>query len=395
MTVELFIQSIIIYSLFGFGMYWIARVGVKGKDTIGERNVVPIMTVLCCLLLFAVMSGIRWGVGVDYYSYLNGYESLQNTGLMQKEHESEPIWDSVTKFLALHNFHYTFFFGFWAFVQIFFICITFKSRPAVFPYVALFCVLASYYLTMMNGIRQATACCIFIYAAQFIPKRKLSLFVVFLLLASAIHKSAMIIAPLYLFAYEKTIWNKRWVLFLILGVCVLLGYTPFITRMLDKATLFLDMLNYDSYIDRFDAFSDESRFSNAAWGPSRLSKFLVGVIIISLYPKVSEYFKDDYVDFAFKLFFIGLCVSNIAINTYYLFLRPFWYFTFFGLPMSAFTVTYLYKQGPQKRRLYLILLFLTMVPLYWAVYKGYSNPMNRDSIYQFYFDDNKVYLRPY
>lgn len=395
MTVELVIQSIIVYTLFGWGMYRVAQFGVKNKYGLLVHKTVPIESILFCTLLFALISGLRWGVGVDYYGYLNGYEFLQNNGYLEKEHLGEPLWDWILKLFASQGLHYSLWFGFWASIQALFVCLTFKDKPKVFPYAALLCILGDYYLTMMNGIRQSVACCIFIYAVQFIPKKKIIPYAILVLIASSIHKSALITAPLFLFFFDKTEWTKRPILYIIVGICTVLGYTSFVTSMLDNAVVMLDLLNYDTYVDRFESFSDESRFSNAAWGPIRLSKYLVGVFVIYFYPQISEYFKNDYVKIAFKLFFIGFCVSNLAANTYYLFIRPFWYITFLGLPMTAFVLAYLYEQGKKQRKLYLLFMAVAVLPLYWAVIKGYRSADYSYSIYQFFFSSDKIYLRPF
>ena len=138
---------------------------------------------------------------------------------------------------------------------------------------------------------------------------------------------------------------------------------------------------------------DLANFTEAAWGPSRISSLVLNLMLVFLYPRVNAYFKNDYFKLAFKFFFIGICFTNIIINSNRLFLRPLWYLNFFCLPVSAFTLTYLKQCGRKERLNYLLLLFLAIIPIYVSCVKDYFDPLNSEALYQFFFDSDKINLR--
>lgn len=389
--ISLLIQSVIIYSLFGWGMYRFAKVRVaRNGVVVSKEGEVSTTSIFLCVLLFAIMSGLRWGVGTDYFSYLAVYN--RNSSIIEMA-ELEYGWKTISEFMMNNGFHYAFYFGFWAALQILFICLAFKKEPRVFPYAALLCVMGSYYLSMMNGIRQSLVCCSFIWAASFIPNKRIILFFLWLLIAVTFHQSALIVTPLFLFAFDKSNWDNKWVLLGFFISSLIMGYTPIVTNLMDSAQNVLFLLQYDAYAETIDKQFDLAIFTEAAWGPSRIFSLVLNLMLVFLSPRVNAYFKNDYFKLAFKFFFIGICFTNIIINSNRLFLRPLWYLNFFCLPVSAFTLTYLKQCGRKERLNHLLLLFLAIIPIYVSCVKDYFDPLNSEALYQFFFDSDKINLR--
>jgi hypothetical protein len=372
-------------------MYRFAKVrAINNGVVISRGSGVSTTAILLCVLLFAIMSGMRWGVGTDYFSYLDVYN--RNSEIIEMS-ELEGGWKIISEFMMNNGFHYAFYFGFWAALQVFFICLVFKKKSKAFPYAALLCVMGSYYLSMMNGIRQSLVCCSFVWAASFISNKKIIPFILWLLIAVTFHQSALIVAPLFLFAFDKSIWNNKWVLLGVFIASIIIGYTSIVSNLINSAQKVLFLLQYDSYAENIDQQFDLANFTEAAWGPSRISSLVLNLMLVYLYPRVEAHFKDNYFKLAFKFFYIGICFTNIIINSNRLFLRPLWYLNFFGLPVSAFTLAYLKQCGRKEHLNYLLLLFLAIIPIYVSCVKDYYNPLNSEALYQFFFDSDKINLR--
>ena len=108
------VESILVYCLLAFAMICygleIARLPINHRTkTISFRE--PIVYVP--ILFFTFIFGCRYGVGVDYPSYLSAY-------LYGEDHSWEFLFQLLTTSLSSINFHYCVYFGVIAFIEIFF-----------------------------------------------------------------------------------------------------------------------------------------------------------------------------------------------------------------------------------------------------------------------------------
>ncbi|NLJ94576.1 MAG: hypothetical protein GX326_03670, partial [Clostridiaceae bacterium] len=155
-----------------FLMWWFGTIAAKRELTnirLHKETSFWTWEMILPILLFAFISGVRWKVGTDHQSYLNGYMALIH-GTETRELEGAFMYFS--QLFAYLNLHFTFFFGFWAFLQISFMYLTFKNERYLLPYIGIIIVFGGYYIGWMNGIRQTIAACIFVFSIQFITKRK-------------------------------------------------------------------------------------------------------------------------------------------------------------------------------------------------------------------------------
>ena len=96
--------------------------------------------VLFPLVLFAIVFGMRYDVGVDHLGYLYGYLEKIDVG------KGEPLFQFLSKTGWYLNLHYTVYFGIIAFIQVFFFFYAFKNERYLFPLLVFFC------LQIMNGL---------------------------------------------------------------------------------------------------------------------------------------------------------------------------------------------------------------------------------------------------
>lgn len=378
------IQSFIVYTSTALILYILGNIATH-KDThqlqsTGTHTSFWSVEILLSILIFTLIAGLRYNVGVDYPFYLSEYISLQEYGHTHRKTYEQGYY-FITKLLADADLHFFFFFAFWAALQISLIYYALRNRKFLLPYIGLFIMLSSFFLDWMNGIRQAVAECFFIYSICFIKERKLIPYIIIILLASLIHKSAIILLPFYFILYKPIKWATPKIYIPIFIACIIIGNTPTWISVVTKLEQFLILLGYQNYVANFqEIFSNLQSFN---WGPRRISVVLANLIILAQYSNMRQFYSnDDYLPRYFLLFFLGICLYNLFANTSLEFLRPVAYFTIFTLPMAAYCAAYLRKTN--KISLYCILLASMCSYIYFSILSVTSD--NNTILYKFFFN---------
>lgn len=337
--------------------------------------------IIFSIILFAFIAGMRYNVGVDYPFYLSEYLSLQTKGYTYRE-TYESGFFFITQWLAKCGFHYFFFFAFWAAIQLGFLYYALKDKKSILQYVGLIVMLGPFFLDWMNGIRQCVVECIFVFSIVYIQKRKLFAYFLIIFLASFIHKSAVLLLPLYFIIHRKLLLSNKYVNMFILLVCVLLGNIPTWITLISNISRLISFLGYDAYVIKFDSiFTQLSAFE---WGPRRLSVLMVNVVVVYFYPSLRLYFSSDKIfPIYFNLYFIGICLYNLLANTSLEFLRPVGYFTIFTIPVVAYALVYFKKS--KKNVFFYFVLFLTCIYTYLSIVADHTNA-NSLILYKFFLD---------
>lgn len=384
--------SIVVYTGTALSLYALGR-NVSNREeylkhtTNRELNFFSLEIVLS-LILFALISGLRYKVGMDHLSYLEEYQRLLTYGEPRRD-TMEGGFLLISKLFAYNKVHFTIYFGFWALLQFFFLYYAFRHNKKLLPYLGLVIMLGPFYLSMMNGMRQQTVAFAFIFLIEWIEKRKLWPFVFAILLASTIHKSAFILLPVYFLLNSKFDLSNRKICFIVLAVCTALGQTPTWLSMMNSLERLLTFLGYDRYSENIELMTSEN-LRTMAWGSGRISIFASSCFIIFHYNNLKDYFNDDKkVRMYFILFFIGTCAYNLFANTSHIFLRPVEYFTLFRLPLSAYLMYYLLKQA--KSIQFYTFLILTCSYIFIAIVKAAMRPEIKSSgyiLYKFFWDYN-------
>lgn len=314
-------------------------------------------------LLFALLFGMRYGVGVDHLSYLEAY-------LIGTTHRMEIGYVFFQTLFQKYNIHFSFFFGFLAFVQIYFFLNAFKNHKYLFAYLVLILFLGTFYTGWMNGIRQSIATCIFIYSIQYIEKRKLIKFLLCILLAISFHKSAIILIPAYLiFRYD--IFKIRWLQWGIYIFAIIIYYTSF------------DFLNLDTYFDRVSVllkYDSSYTYEDAkilleanGTGLGFITMQVINFIIIFYAEKMKMYYKSSFFTILYNMFLIGIFGYTAFAGSVVL-ARPFGYFAIMKLPISAFLLYFLSKSKMRNDKIIYYLFILLYISIFIAtIYRGDTN----------------------
>ena len=336
--------SIMVYGLTALVLYVLAQDMVqKDRRAMRVKGLHASMwtsTFVISIFVFAIVAGMRYNTGVDHLSYLDHY-------MHGGDETDEQGFYWITRLFYSLDIHYFFYFAFWAALQLVFIYYGCKYKRELLPFVALSIMLGPYFLNWMNGIRQTLVECFFVAVTAYYCNNKslktLIWSIVLVLLASFIHRSAVVLVALLLLAMINIPLKNKFINIGAVVACLVLGSTPYwISLNSSGMTEGLALLGYDHYSMMYEEMVEMADFKETAFGPLRLMTLFVDIVIIWFYPKMKEMYPEDKtLGVFFVFFFFGVCAYNLFANTNILFLRPIEYLTVFRLPMTAYLLCYL------------------------------------------------------
>ena len=383
------VQSILVYSLLAISLFALSWHLQKREEALlkSSGTTVPFFNweIITSILIFATVLGARYHTGYDHEMYLHQYDLLQKG--QECTREFEPGFLLISKAFAGFGIHYFFYFALWATMQIGFVYYAFRDRKYLLPWIALLIVTGPYLLNWVNSMRQAVVACVFISLVPLINRRQLLFYTFAILLCATIHKSALLLWPVYFLPRIKPgkLFQGRKAHFAVLVCCILLGLFPFWIKAIGVVLDWHSIVGYEKYESMILPIVDgEWRFTN--WGPSRIGLLLLNLSIIWYYPKLKQYYRGDtYLRTYFIFAFLGMCYSNLMMNTSFFLLRPGEYFIVFILAMLGYVMHYLYKT-----RQYIILSLISVVAfthIYIEIFKAVYRPTreNIPVLYNFFF----------
>lgn len=343
----------------------------------------PSFEIILSILLFSIVAALRYNTGVDHLSYLEDYNFIRQG--YPPHHDYEKLFAYFISYFAKSNVHYSIFFGLCAMLQISFTYSFFRDKKELLPYVGLYIMTGPLFLEWMNGIRQSIVCCLFLLMITLAVNRKFVFYIVIALISSLIHKSALLLIPLYFISYLpiKMFYNK-WYLLFILVLCIILGVTPFWISEMSNFQLLVEQLGYVDYSENFNNIISSENFRQTSFGPGRILLLTLSLYLIYLSPKVLIYYNNKAINASFVLFFIGQCLYNLFINTSHILLRPISYFTIFTVVILPATLYYL-KRVNQKSRYKILLLLSCSYIIYVVLKAGFVVGSKSSDLYHFFF----------
>ena len=383
----LLVQSFIVYTVFALLLFFFSKIAAKQHAS--KRGVfsLPIGFWLC-IFIFTLISAIRWDVGVDYLGYYETYCDALAGLDWQRNRGFERGFSLVVNAFASMGIHPTIFFAFFAFFQVFFVVLAMRKDVDVMPFMLLVLVLNSFYLTWMNGIRQMLVACAFVWFSQYIQKKEILPYLLFIAVSFTFHRSSIILLPVFLLCFDRSIWGKTWLNIGLVLICLILGNNPIWISSFEQVGDLLSFIGYDYYEEQLDQLLDPESFRQFTFGPRKIVLLVSFIISISLYPKYRVYFRDTNIDLFFKLFLIGICGAYLFENTLVVFKRPVRYFDIFALPIFGYTLYYLHKYS-KNRILFFIMLISCISFLYLQCIAEYNTPelFRKSTLFQFYFNN--------
>lgn len=337
------IQSLLVYTFFAIFLFALGMVA-RRREKIGSfsdaHSSFWTWEIIASLLLFSLISGIRWNVGVDHLAYLSHYrmvEIYESTG-----RDFEIGFSLITKWMASAGFHYTFYFGFLAFLQIVFVYKAFEEERYVLPFIALIAVLGVHYLSWMNGIRQMLAATVFLFSIGFVHRRHWIAYFSCIIFASLFHKSALLLMPFYFFPV-KDIFKHRSFVFAASLVSIFIGQSnSWIGAFSGVIDGLATLIDYDRFRD-LDVLLADSH--DRSFGPRKIMYLMLTALIVWRSKELKKRFSGTKFITYYNLFIIGFLSSNVLDGAHHTFLRIASYFTIFQLPVAAYMLCFYFEKG--------------------------------------------------
>lgn len=195
-------------------------------------------------ILFIFLA-LRYDYGNDYMSYYNIHTAI-NAGL-----STWGAGDAIFRNLNLLIPNFYLFIAVTSMFYIISICYLIKKNLQVKQYwfaVLLLLINPYLFLVHLSSLKQTLAICFFIFAVNFAVKRKLIMYILFILFAIGMHPSAIILLPLYFLLTERA-FNKKWIL-MTYAILVVLLVTPLFNIITYKILEYLPRHYYTVYIQQ-------------------------------------------------------------------------------------------------------------------------------------------------
>lgn len=301
-------------------------------------------------------------VGVDFPHYLSHYYNPASR-------QFEIGFQSVAEGMSSLGIHYSWYFGFWAFLQIALLYYAFRNERYLFPWFAFFLIFGSGYMSWMNVIRHQVAACIFLVSIEYIDKKQPFRYYLLILVAFLFHKSSILLVVVYpLMRWRRDLFQRPWVQFVILAAAVFLGKRyDIVVNLIEKPfVLFTSLAGYDNYLVGIltnETLNDKSQFGrNTGFG--LYAKLLKVIPIICYSIPMKRYYHSDRFNIAYSFWFIAIFVS-FAFQSSIILSRPFTFFYNFGtIIMPAYFLNFCFKQRNKVR----LVVAAMMIALYLVLF---------------------------
>ena len=298
----LFVQTFFSYTLLAIIMF----ASVKWTNNKKYFIIIPIIS-------YTLFFGLRYGVGIDYYHYVELFKEWGNRDFMYRFERFEIRYELA--FLYIMDFCYKMkydsfvFLSIFAFIQIFFITFSFKKEERgvlAFFYIMLI-VTGTAMGTFCNTIRQGVAICIFLFSIQFLTNRKYYyLYIICIFIATMFHVSAIaLLLLLFLPRPKQGIFTNKYISIATIVLSYILSfYAPLqnFTNINILRPIFIS-LNYESYDYSFTTREDV--------GLMDLLYLFLYIIILYNSSKIKTFYDNPKVTFYFDLFIIGTVISYL------------------------------------------------------------------------------------
>lgn len=219
-----------------------------------------------CVLF--VLSFIRFDVGHDYWNYYNSFKLINSPRFFV--FSSELSYSLFCKLFSFSPRGYVYVFGLYSFLTLFFLYKTLIYYKSLFFGVFIF-IAYNMLFTSFDQIRQTLAIFIFLYSIRFIENKSFKKYLIFILLATFFHFSAIILLPVYFLSKIKI---NFWIWPLVF-MFLLVGY--FNGTWTDSREYFFSMI---PYYNSYALLTDQLESKQLSSGLGLLYQLLITIIIL-------------------------------------------------------------------------------------------------------------------
>lgn len=298
------------------------------SEVLGKKNSTNTVGFFLLLLALFFISGFRFEVGTDWFSYVELYKYPQFA-----TRELEPGYALVNELFSNNNFPFTVFTVFISAVSLAGVAY-FIHKEVQYGCLALLIFYSDFFFYYnLSGIRQAMATSFLLVATIFLIKKKILPFVVFVILGTLFHKTAII----FLFSYGiHYVPNNKKAAFLLISAAFIAVYftEPSAQRIVD--------LNYFSHAEYY--FSSD--YNNATTAAYILGLLKRSIPLFLCYYAIHQKKMKDPSHFSFiKLYFFGFIFYAtfyiqypdivVRVSSYFIVFDMVLYSIYFSLRLST------------------------------------------------------------
>lgn len=385
-------QTLFVYLLFIMVMYICGKAAyIHDRNNINTNYSIKEFfsnkSLLFLILFFSVLVGIRYDVGTDHLYYWVAYEYGEENSRM------EFLFFSINKICHSLHFHPTIYFAILALLQITFFYLAFNSEKYIYPLFAIFLFTNGLFGSWVNTIRQDIAGCIWLYAFQYIDKKKFKKYLFWCILAFFFHRSAIILIILYpLLKSGKDRFTNTSLQLLIIAAAIILkdNISGLLYHLADIVDLYAKIISIGSDSDFYSTYTIDNSINDLNTNVSEIKqtglgvlvKYIVYCIMVIFGNKVKTYFNNNTINNFYILFFVAFVLYIILPEGLYSLARPFQYFNSMLTIMLAFTTYYLI-QVKQYSAIGIAIIIMQILMFFMSIILSGQN-MNYKG-YQFFF----------
>lgn len=344
-----------------------------------ERRIEFCPEIMFLILVFCFFCGVRYNVGVDYIAYLNNYLHYQNVGINLLEKEF--LFQFITKAMAGSGFHFSFYFAFLAFIQIYFVIKSFEKEKEILRYLPLLILLGTSFLYWTNAIRHMIAAAIFLYSLRYVKSKNLFKYLICIAFAFLFHKSSLLLVPFYYILRIDIFASKSWTLIIIL-ISFIVQMAGVIEPLIKQLSFILDFLGYSYSYENFDLIMSKENDRN--FGVRSVIIMAIPVVVILYNNQLKNYFSHTNYTYYYNLMVMGLIGSIIIIDLPISFGRSLDFFVYFTVFCSSYLLLYFDRMREYLTLSVYLLLTCSYLPL--TLYALDYNLINESTSFKLFWD---------
>ena len=286
------------------------------------------------LLIYAIIFGLRYCVGVDYMSYVKMFDNVQ----LGYEVDKEYAFIGLMKIFQIFGLGIEPFFALCAFLQLFFIFQLFKNYKELYPFLVITFMIGGEWLIYSNIIRNMLAFAIVVYSLKYVQTRSIFKHYLWLLIAFFFHKSCAIMVVVYpLYMLKPFFFQKRSIQYVLLLISLVLMNLNYIQEFVSYMDGLMEILGY---AEKYGM--DERMDMEVSIGMGFVIELSIACTIIFYSPKIKEYYSNLPTNIMYDLFFVGLLIKYSFIGSM-LIQRMNTYFIGYTFILAAMELAYLHK----------------------------------------------------
>lgn len=272
------------------------------------------------IIVISLLMGFRYQVGTDWDDYLYYYTYILNSGMSWQEIKDstmEPLYLLMNCFFASFDLPYQGFFFFIMLLHLSLLYKTFEQYAFLLP-LGMFFYFTTIFLSSLNIQRQTLSTCVFFYSLQYILNGKFVKYICCITVASLIHYSAIILYPVYFLRYDFfSFLDRRMFQFLIYVISFFI-----FAFMLEFILSFVSQyVSNAKYLSNMKMLGNEEMTVSSGLGI--WATHMIDLLLIFFSDRLSKAYSRYNFRIVFRIFLIGVCLSNVFGNDLFLSRIPF------------------------------------------------------------------------